>query len=137
MPSVNDNPPLVGQATIDFSWTAGGAVGFTVLSTPPDTFPPNSDPRYAANKTTANVPIVFTASVSLPAGVVPIAYLWDFGDRTTGVGSTVTHTYKVVVGDTQCTLVVIDSLGKQYSVTHVMNLSGSSSLVSIREDMLP
>src|SRR5204862_238620 len=80
----------------------------TVLESPP---PPNQAPTanpggpYAADATVA-----FDGTGSRdPDNNLPLTYVWDFGDATTGSGATPSHTY-TTAGSYAVTLVVTDAL---------------------------
>jgi len=57
-----------------------------------------------------------------PPGVSILEYFWDFGDGHTGYGPTVTHTYEVADPDTEISLTVLDSLGREWSTSKTLSL---------------
>lgn len=77
------------------------STGFTFLPSPP----------------TANSPVTFTASTS--GGTAPYAYSWDFGDGSTGVDSSISHSYSGS-GNYTVGLQVSDSGGLTASVSRVV-----------------
>jgi len=89
-----------------------------VLATPPSlstgfTFLPSSP--------TTNSPVAFTGLTS--GGTAPYAYSWDFGDGTTGTGSSTSHVYSSSVSYT-VSLQVSDSGGLTVSVSTVVVVAG-------------
>jgi PKD repeat protein len=70
--------------------------------------PPNADAGGPYNGY-VNQSIIFDGSNSSDDGVI-VSYLWDFGDKTTGIGETTTHNY-TNVGEYIVTLTVTDDKG--------------------------
>lgn len=60
--------------------------------------------------------------VTPPPGVTILEYLWDFGDGFVGHGPTVTHTYEVADPDTEISLTILDSLGREWSTSKALSL---------------
>ena len=118
------------EAVIDFSWTGqSGAVTFAVGG---NSYPyarqfdnvarPASDGRYASLYTATNQALVFTASVTIPAGVTIKEYRWDFGDGNFGYGPTVGYTYRVANPTTQVSLTITDNFSRSKTRAKLMNL---------------
>ena len=62
---------------------------------------------------------------SAPAGTI-VTYQWDFGDGTTGTGSSPTHDY-AVAGTYNITLIVTDSQGSRNAATTTATISGTGA----------
>ena len=60
--------------------------------------------------------------VTPPPGVTILEYFWDFGDGFVGYGPTVTHTYEVADPDTEISLTILDSLGREWSTSKALSL---------------
>ncbi len=60
--------------------------------------------------------------VTPPPGVTILEYFWDFGDGFVGHGPTVTHTYEVADLDTEISLTILDSLGREWSTSKALGL---------------
>ena len=58
----------------------------------------------------AGIPLLFDGSGSSDSDGDNLAYIWDFGDGTTGTGSTLVHIY-TKAGDYIVTLTVMDDMG--------------------------
>lgn len=129
----------------DFGWYGSGGVLFRTLSYfvdgvqyPPTNFNWTSggatySSQYTSYTSVLNETVIFDATDSLslgvpktivPAGIQVVSYEWDLGNGTTGVGPTISTTYNYTSPppDAAATLTVIDSLGRQYSTTHPLNL---------------
>ncbi len=82
--------------------TIAPAAGTTV--TPPTISSPPNPPA----PTTAGQPVTLTGAADSAPGAL-IVYLWDFGDGTSGVGPTVSHTY-TAAGVYIATLTITDGM---------------------------
>jgi hypothetical protein len=60
----------------------------------------------------------------LPVGVTVLAYHWDFGDGTTSSLASPTHTYTRADIQTQVSLIVLDSLGREHSARKQIYITG-------------
>jgi chitodextrinase len=68
--------------------------------------------------------ISFNATVL--GGDAPYAYSWNFGDGTTGSGSSISHKYSLA-GDYKVSLTVTDSKSKIFSVVHSVSIASSQA----------
>jgi hypothetical protein len=68
--------------------------------------------------------ISFNATVL--GGDAPYAYSWNFGDGTTGSGSSISHKYSLA-GDYKVSLTVTDSKSKISSVVHIVSIASSQA----------
>ncbi len=83
--------------------------------------PPNASFTWIPESPFANDSILFDASASAdPDGNIE-SYTWDFGDNTTGIGSTVSHVYPVS-RNYVVNLTVMDDQGDTNSATKVINV---------------
>jgi PKD repeat protein len=71
----------------------------------------------------APLPVTFDASGSSDSDGSIAAYQWDFGDGSTGIGRTLSHTYQAVRRYT-VTLTVTDNSGATASATRTIDVSG-------------
>src|SRR4051794_17982149 len=99
---------------LDLDWTPK-SVALT-YSVGGNTYPPlkqvdavtrASDSRYQAYTTPINTLLTFTATTTLPAGLLILEYKWDFGDGSIGFGATVAHQYLAANFSTQVSLNVL------------------------------
>jgi PKD repeat protein len=96
-----------------------------VLATPP---PLSTGFTFLPSFPIVNSPAIFTATTI--GGTAPYAYSWDFGDGTTGTGSSVSHVYSNS-GNRTVILQVSDSIGLTVSVSTVVHVTPSKSPVLI------
>jgi parallel beta-helix repeat protein len=90
-----------------------------LLTEAPDTVPPTAD--VGENKTVAeNTSVEFDGSNSYD-NVGVIRYEWDFGDGTTGIGMTISHTY-VQIGNYTVTLKVKDGKNSSDSTSIIIEV---------------
>ena len=75
----------------------------------------SSAPSAAPNPVVAGQTVVFSVGATDSAGAT-LTYTWDFGDGTTGTGSTPSHVY-LLPGTYIATVTVTDSLGNTSSAT--------------------
>jgi len=69
---------------------------------------PSASVSYSPSNPVILAPVTFTASAT--GGTQPYTYSWDFGDGTTGSGSSVSHSY-LLAGNYTVTLTVTDANG--------------------------
>ena len=84
--------------------------------------PPDGPPTAAFAVSASGLDISGDASASTDQEGPISSYAWDFGDATTGSGSTVSHSY-AAAGTYVVTLVVTDSAGATASVTQPVTVS--------------
>jgi hypothetical protein len=100
---------------------------------------PVYDPRFYVDEMPLHQPITFDAidsqGLGLPvtttaSGAPIVSYLWNFGNGATGRGTNASteYTYSAVPPSIQCTLTVTDTLNRQFSVAHQLNLQNLSSI---------
>jgi hypothetical protein len=135
---VNDpNRPAL-PVTVDFYFEQAGPLGSATYDGDTYPYPPlpsdkGSDYRYAWGTTPVFLAVEFHAEpfeveskvqphVQPPPGVTILEYRWDFGDGHVGHGPTVTHTYEVADPDTEISLTVLDSLGREWSTSKTLSL---------------
>jgi PKD repeat protein len=84
--------------------------------------------RFSPQPATANLPVIFDASLSTPGSGASqiVTYNWSFGDGTTGTGSPVTHTYSAQSAY-NVTLTVTNDRGLTASTTQTVSV-GSAAL---------
>ena len=86
-------PGFVGNDSFTFTTTDGFLTSLpatvSILVSPPPNF--GSPPSITPNPALAGQQIVFQFSATSPLG--PVIITWNFGDGTTGTGTTVSHTY--------------------------------------------
>ena len=135
---VNKTPRLPLPVTVDFYFEQAGPKGSATYDGDIYPYPPlpsdkGSDYRYAWGTTPVFLAVEFFAvehvveskvqpHVVPPPGVTILEYFWDFGDGHTGHGPTVTHTYEVADPDTEISLTVLDSLGREWSTSKALSL---------------
>lgn len=88
---------------------------------------PSASFSYSPASPQAGQPITFTGSAS--GGVSPYTYSWNFGDSSTGSGSSTTHTYQTA-GDYSVILTVRDSTGQNTSATQSVTISSPPALTT-------
>lgn len=79
----------------------------------------NTAPTAAFTQTCTGLACTFDGSGSSDPDGTVASYAWDFGDGTTGTGSTPSHTY-AAAGDYTVALTVTDNLGATGTVTQVV-----------------
>ena len=67
-----------------------------------------------ANPTTGNAPLAVSFSASASGGLAPYSYQWTFGDGSSGISQSITHTY-TAAGTYAAQVIVRDSLGNAVS----------------------
>ena len=78
---------------------------------------------------TATQPVSFNGTGSTaPAGQTITSYAWNFGDSSTGTGSTPTHTY-ASPGTFQISLTVTDTTGGRNSATTTATIASAASSI--------
>ena len=128
------SPWAVTPAVVcDFGWyntSTGNIFGNLIYTVAGNTYPP-SGARFQDYITPLNQQVTFDVSDSTsqgipktvtPSGVSVLKYQWDLGNGITGEGPIITTTYLTASPDAAATLTIIDSLGRQYSTTHRLNL---------------
>ena len=95
-----------------------------VLAAPPP--PLSTGFTFLPSSPSANSPVSFTALTS--GGIAPYTYSWDFGDGSSGSGSSISHVYSVSGGYT-IGLRVSDSDGVTVSVSAVVLVVASKAPV--------
>ncbi len=93
--------------TITDNGGATSATTRTVVATDP---PANVPPTAVFTATTGPLAVTADASASVDSDGTISSYLWNFGDGTTGAGSSAAHTY-VVAGSYDISLTVTDNAG--------------------------
>jgi len=76
--------------------------------------------------------ITFNASGSYDPDGTIISYEWDFGDRDTGTGEVITHSYSSA-GDYDVTLTVTDNDGYTASETKIISVVDGCTTISIAD----
>lgn len=139
MASIINRPPRpVLPVAVDFYFEQGGPPGTATYDGDIYPYPPlpsdkGSDYRYAWGTTPVFLAVEFHAEafeveskvqphVVPPPGVTILEYFWDFGDGHVGHGPTVTHTYEVADPDTEISLTILDSLGREWSTSKALGL---------------
>ena len=134
---VNQPPQPLLPVTVDFYFEQAGPPGTATYDGDIYPYPPlpgeATPSRYEWGTTPVFLAVEFHAEpfvvegkvrehVVAPPGVTILGYFWDFGDGYVGYGPTVTHTYEVVDPDTEISLTVLDSLGREWSTSKALNL---------------
>lgn len=135
---VNEPPRPVLPVTVDFYFEQTGPPGSATYDGDIYPYPPlpsdkGSDYRYAWGTTPVFLAVEFFATeheveskiqphVVAPPGVTILDYHWNFGDGHVGHGPIVTHTYEVADPDTEISLTVLDSLGREWSTSKALSL---------------
>ena len=85
--------------------------------------PPHAVFNWSPQSPQANETVIFNASASTPDGGIIISYKWNFGDgnTTTKDDPIITHAY-FTFGNYTVTLTIVDSDGKNDSVSHVVTV---------------
>lgn len=100
-----------------------------VLATPPSL---STSFTFLPSLPTANMPATFKALTR--GGTAPYTYLWDFGDGSTGVGSSASHVYSGS-GSYAVSLQVSDSVGSAVSVsTNVVVAAAIAPILNIPDN---
>ena len=84
----------------------------------------------SATSGTAPLLVTFDAALSSDPDGDPLSYRWNFGDGSTGSGSSVSHTF-VGAGSISVTLTVTDSGGLSDTATQQIAVSAPSGTVSL------
>ncbi len=105
---------------MDTTGLTGSAQVVVYAKLPP---PPNKAPVAVFTSTVTDLTVAFdgTGSFDPDVGDSVVAWAWDFGDGSTGTGSTVTHTY-ATYGLKTVSLTVTDTHGATGSVSHNVTL---------------
>lgn len=110
----------IGYPPNNFTWTVNGTVYTT---------------SYQSYVVPLGQPVVFDAldsfvlgipKVITPTGISVVEYLWDLGNGTTGSGPSISTTYNLTVQapDQTVKLTTIDSLGREVTTSHPIELKG-------------
>jgi len=91
---------------------------------------PEASFTYTPTTPQMNTPVTFNAGASTDPDGNIVSYAWNFGDQTTGLGVTTTHTSSSVgtytvtssVGTYTVTLTVTDNDGQTDSITHTITI---------------
>lgn len=86
----------------------------------------NKGPRAFWTSSSSALTISFSGSKSWDFDGSLVSYSWNFGDGTTGSGSTISHTYSVV-GTYQVSLTVTDNQGLTNTFTDSLIISSTST----------
>lgn len=97
------------------------AINITIFNNPPVIV---SGPAANPNPAVVNQDIQFSAAATDPEGDV-VSYAWDFGDGTTGTGSSPKHSYQQA-GAFRVTVKASDPLGGETTGTITINITGGS-----------
>lgn len=151
MTQLSDPWAPIAAVVPDFFWYGAGGSLFQNLaySVGAVTYPPINDVyyngdhiRYQSYSTPLNQTVFFDAIDSLglssgypapenavpqtiiPTGVTILSYAWNFGNGQTAVGPVVSTIYVTAGPDVQCSLTVLDSLGRSRTAFHNLNLQG-------------
>jgi PKD repeat protein len=110
-----------------FGATASTVQTFTVAASDP----PTADFVVSPSAATVGQDVFFNASTAKPAaGRTITTYAWDFGDRETGSGVTVTHRYRTT-GTFTVVLVVTDDAGSKAQKTASVVVSSGNPTASL------
>jgi len=82
-------------------------------------------PLNGADFTSTVVGLKASFTASARDGLSPYSYDWDFGDGSTGIGSTVSHTYGTS-GNHSVILTVTDSAGRTAKASHMIQLTATT-----------
>jgi parallel beta-helix repeat protein len=93
---------------------------------PPENQPPIARFTYGPRSPVLGQPVNFDASGSYDLDGSIVAYNWNFGDGSAGIGVTATHSYSKV-GNYKATLRVTDNQGKSSSTTATMTVMQSKT----------
>lgn len=120
------------RLTMAFVRGAGGTFtdGLTITR---DTTPPvNQVPVASFTSSSADLVASFDGTGSNDPDGTVVGHAWNFGDSTTGVGSSAQHTY-AAAGTYSVTLTVTDNQGATGTVTHDVTVSPTSPGVLARD----
>ena len=106
----------------------------TVSMVWPSKVPPVADFTFSPSNPTAGEEVVFNASKSVDDGQIT-DYIWNFGDRKSGRGMTVTHTY-TAPGRYEVSLTVFDNDGLSDTVTKTVNVSEAGIKLNSTEQVI-
>lgn len=79
-----------------------------------------------ASVTSGTVPLTIEFASTTTAGLAPFTYSWDFGDGTTGTGSSTSHTY-TTAGSFDAKVIVTDSRERSSSDSVQITATAASS----------
>ncbi|GAA1389858.1 PKD domain-containing protein [Luteococcus peritonei] len=88
----------------------------------------NQAPAASFTQTVTDLTAAFDASASSDPDGTITGYAWDFGDGTTGSGSTARHAY-AAPGSYTVTLVVTDDAGATHRTSHTVEVSAPAPVV--------
>lgn len=123
-------PPAV---ICDFGWYGTETLaifGNLIYDVAGNTYPP-AGAHFQDYTLDLNTPVTFDAFDSetlgipktvIPAGIGVVEYSWDLGNGQNASGPLTTTIYYTASPDASATLTIIDSLGRQTSTTHRLNL---------------
>ena len=89
------------------------------VNTPPQIFTLPLTVSVNSNVATGQVPLAVQFTSSVSGGTAPYSYSWNYGDGTTGSGSSISHIY-TTPGTFTATLTVTDSKGATKSSSQVI-----------------
>ncbi|CAN5222881.1 hypothetical protein BH09ACT1_BH09ACT1_18070 [soil metagenome] len=112
--AIYKNPLTAAQVSQHFAAGTGG----TVVVTPPA----NVAPTAAFTSTVSNLTALLAGSTSKDSDGTIASYAWNFGDGTTGIGATVSHSY-AAAGTYPVTLTVTDNGGATGSIAHTVTVT--------------
>lgn len=108
---------------------ASASVTQTAVVTAPAVLPPTA----AFVSTVAALQASFDGSTSIDPDGAIVGFAWNFGDGTTGVGSTVQHSY-AASGSYIVTLTATDNQGASGSVSHVVTVTAPAAPAVFGQD---